>query len=309
MRMNLVKDERMIREFYHKVIHNSGFLAGKQTTNVGIVFLASRKKYFDPKLQPYISSSEFLQRQIIKFNSEREFIKVLKRLDAPEGSYTIKLKLPNGRPLSDLQQLPNNVREIVKEYNPEKVKCDSGECYIIDVPKSSMVLYVSLGLHNTVNATLNMINDINKSIRELLNIDSEIDYVFPDVDKISQKRQNVLKKFNKTHVIFFSELHKSGKYTYIVIDIDEKNVEYLRNIINIIRINTNSKPQFVSETRNGFHIIYEKHSLLMEFLHRDFRQYLISNNIPLDKVEVKKKPMTPVPGTLQGGFLVRKIEI
>jgi hypothetical protein len=81
-------------------------------------------------------------------------------------------------------------------------------------------------------------------------------------------------------------------------DIDEKNVGLLEKILR----EKDLDPLWITETRGGFHVILEhskENCRKIYELSRDYKQ--IENQ--------SHQAQTPVPGTLQGGFLVKRFEL
>jgi len=311
--MRLVVDKGLIKEFYREVINNSSFLAGKGFDDVGLVFLASRKKYYPQLVQPYITSGEVLRREIVHFENENEFIKKIKRLDLDEECFTVRLKHPDGRAVKSIDELPENVREFVEKYEPRIETCYEKtyrtKCLVMNIPKETMAIYISLSLHNTVKAGMDFVSALNRLIYQLIRVDNEFEYVASDPNEVIRKRGEILKNFTRNHIKYLSELHKASKNSFVLVDIDSQDEEVLINTLQIIKENTGSSPVWITRTHGGYHLIFDPYSELLKFLFRDLKKKVESIGFQSDVIEIKKKAMTPVPGTLQGNFLVRRYKL
>jgi hypothetical protein len=94
----------------------------------------------------------------------------------------------------------------------------------------------------------------------------------------------------------FSAIHKNrSRGVYFVIDIDRKDEGLLDRII----VPLTDRIKWISETHSGFHIIVEKNY--------EIGMIIYSKMVGIDCVEILKDPMTPIPGTIHGGFQVKGI--
>lgn len=103
---------------------------------------------------------------------------------------------------------------------------------------------------------------------------------------------------------FLSAIHKSNSYKpYSLLDIDDKDEDLLEKCLDVV----NNEYIWVSETRGGYHVIVEKTKENGRSIHENIRKDQQNNKNSIFKdVEIKKEVMTPVPGTLQGGFMVKR---
>lgn len=104
--------------------------------------------------------------------------------------------------------------------------------------------------------------------------------------------ESTYEKIKGINTMLYSAIHRSNnrKEKYLIIDIDAKDEKLLKKIIEDI------SPMWITETRGGYHIIVSNRSItknVYEILNRE------------EHVEIKNA-MTPIPGTLQGGFKVRE---
>ena len=165
-----------------------------------------------------------------------------------------------------------------------------------NIPSKSMVAYIDIAPKSTIKAFIKFTKDYLDRIYEL-----HTNSIFGNSINVNNYR--VFKKFTTN---FFSCLAQStSQRNHIIVDIDKKDKRLLKSTLNKIY---NQFPkeehnyiQWVSETRGGYHIILEYTKPLSEFLHKTIKpssKYIEVNN---------KNTMTPIPGTLQGGFLVKGV--
>jgi hypothetical protein len=99
----------------------------------------------------------------------------------------------------------------------------------------------------------------------------------------------------------FSAIHRSNAYIpYVVIDIDKKEPDLLADIIRRI----NYDYIWINETRGGYHVICQKSKNLGRLIYEN-KLYEMKDQ----GVEIQKEAMTPVTGTLQGGFEVKRVKM
>ncbi|RLG16737.1 hypothetical protein DRN69_00185 [Candidatus Pacearchaeota archaeon] len=159
------------------------------------------------------------------------------------------------------------------------------ECYIDfntgqTIPSKCIAMYIDLSPKSTIRA----FNLFNKEINEWA-------YQAITSDKFD------IKTFRKIDTKLFSALARStSRQPYFIIDIDNKDKKTLNNTIELLKEHI----VWISETRGGYHIITRKNNE---------SGYIIHNNLNnKENIEIfSKQGQTPVPGSLQGGFLVRGI--
>ena len=108
--------------------------------------------------------------------------------------------------------------------------------------------------------------------------------------------------FRKMDTKLFSHIHssKAKNQFYLLLDVDKKDKLLVKDLLE----NYFDKHEivWVSETRGGYHIIVNKNQETSKVIHKvikkKFEKY----------VEFPRKCLTPIPGTLQGGFEVKKYE-
>lgn len=155
---------------------------------------------------------------------------------------------------------------------PEEAYIDRGTNK--PIPKSSMAIYVDLTPKNIVRGILNAYRDV--------------------FDMVLSGDRSAAKRLNR---IMFSSIHKTNsvKPAYIIIDVDNKA---LYNKVMEYLADKEIPVKWITETHGGYHIFVPKGKWLGGF-RRD--------ELPTG-VEVLRQNQTPVPGTMQGGVLVRGIE-
>ena len=127
-----------------------------------------------------------------------------------------------------------------------------------------------------------------------------------------------LELYRKLDLKLFSAIHRSrSKAKYFIIDIDKKDEMLLKNILDLIKMGDLSKDLYstlqwqyptiesivwISETRGGWHIILNRNDETGKIVHEIMER-------KFSDVEFRKETMTPTPGLLQGGFLVKEYKI
>lgn len=122
------------------------------------------------------------------------------------------------------------------------------------------------------------------------------------------KGGNDLSETKKFKTKFYSNIQKSNSYKpYIILDVDEKSEDLLEKLLDIV----NREYVWISETRGGYHIILEKTKDLSKILYTKIMKENNTNpQSPFKEVEIKgNMGMTAIPGTLQGGHLVKRLKI
>jgi hypothetical protein len=101
----------------------------------------------------------------------------------------------------------------------------------------------------------------------------------------------------------FSAIHRGNARTrpFWCLDIDKKDFTLLKELVAILG---KQNVPWVSETCNGFHLIVERNETTGELLFKEGLPLTIKS-----VVTINKEPTTPVPGTLQGGVLVKQVKL
>lgn len=117
--------------------------------------------------------------------------------------------------------------------------------------------------------------------------------------------KNALVQLKKVDVRWFSCLHRSkSRKLYWLVDIDEKNKEVLDEVLSVL----DESVVWVSETRGGYHVIVRANERVAKLMFKESVFDRISEEFEVT-IEIHKEPMTPLPGCLQGGFVVREVRI
>ncbi len=160
-------------------------------------------------------------------------------------------------------------------------------------PPSSMAIYINVNRKSMLKAAIKIINVINDQLYQAI--------VNKDADQ--------LRKFKKIDSQFFSSIHKSNlsaeqlknshfddRREYTIVDIDEKSETLLEMVIEKL----SNHIVWVTETHGGYHLIVNKTKESGRLIYTEVK--------PLhEKIEILKETSTPLPGTYQGGFPVKKI--
>jgi hypothetical protein len=182
----------------------------------------------------------------------------------------------------------NEVNSIINKIN--RMMCFNN--YYIDkktnekIPSEAFVCYITINSNSTLKAYINFVNEMNNLMYGIIKNKNEDSY-------------DDLYLFRKIDIKLFSSIHKSwSKKYYVIVDIDKKDDDILENVIDLLGENV----KWVSETRGGYHVIVDKNKTSGKIIHTDLVNCEYSNQI-----EILKNAMTPVPGTMQGGFEVKKV--
>lgn len=154
----------------------------------------------------------------------------------------------------------------------EPINKDAFVCYIDLSPKSMLKAY---------NMFIKKMNDILYQV-------------------IKNKEQSILMRKMKNYLM--SCIHKSNSYKpYLLLDVDTKNSDLLNSILNALE-----SWEWISETRGGYHVLVKKTKQNCQFI---FQNLQFSKGYCDYDIEIKSNVMTPIPGTLQGGFEVKQFDI
>lgn len=218
----------------------------------------------------------------------REFIKrVLLRLEDDE----VYILLLNARKkwcpeLSRSEEVM--YRDIIRDNNLDgtlrkirKISCVSRGIYIDikslrEIDSNCMAIYVLLDPRSTLKGYREFVSDINKWIYESF---------------VGESKN--LEFYRRMDIKLFSAIHKSrSRDLYFVVDIDRKDEDILTRITGLL----NGQIKWISETHGGYHVIVNKNY--------ETGIIIYQNIVGMEYVEILKDAMTPVPGTLHGGFKV-----
>mgnify|MGYP000571889352 CR=1 FL=1 len=105
--------------------------------------------------------------------------------------------------------------------------------------------------------------------------------------------------FKRLDSKLFSALARStSRQPYYLLDIDSKDSKTLREVVDLL----GEEVVWISETRGGYHVIVNRS--------KEMGSLIYSRLSTRKEIEIStKQGLTPAPGTLQGGFLVRRVEL
>ncbi len=231
---------------------------------------------------------------------ETETINFINKALKPLVDDEVYLTLLNARKkycsdISSSEEVLN--REIIRNNDPQKIlrklkKISNVEDVYTDknnnvIPSSALALYILIDPRSTLKAY----TEFNKSIN---------DWITEHLRTSNTMLEHNLSLYRRIDLKLFSAIHKSrSRSIYFIIDIDKKD----ESILNLY-ITPSIKPYIVwiSETHGGYHIILERNAITGSYIH-------FLNSSPNEFIEILKEPMTPLPGSLQGDFLVKGIKI
>ena len=148
-----------------------------------------------------------------------------------------------------------------------------------EISLDCFAIYCLLDPRSTLKGYGEFIEDINKWIYESFKGESKN-----------------LELYRRIDVKLFSAIHKNrSRSLYFIVDIDKKDEAILDKITGLLK----GHVEWMSETHGGFHVIVDKNNETGTIIYK--------NIVGMEYVEVLKDAMTPVPGTLQGGFQVKGI--
>lgn len=147
------------------------------------------------------------------------------------------------------------------------------------VPIHCMAFYCLTDPRSCLKGYSEFIEDVNKMI----------------YDSFKGESKN-LELYRRIDVKLFSAIHKNrSRRLFSIIDIDKKDDVILDKVTDLLK----GHIKWVSETHGGYHVIANRVY--------DSGVIIYTKIAGMEYVEILKEPMTPLPGTLQGGFEVRGI--
>ena len=148
-----------------------------------------------------------------------------------------------------------------------------------DVPAYCYAIYCLTDPRSTLKGYSGFIEDVNKMI----------------YDSFKGESKN-LELYRRIDVKLFSAIHKNrSRRLFTIVDIDKKDEAILDKVTDLLK----GHIKWISETHGGYHVIAEK-----EY---ETGVIIYTQIVKMEYVEILKEPMTPMPGTLQGGFKVKGI--
>lgn len=177
------------------------------------------------------------------------------------------------------------VKDLYTDKKEDIIPMDAFALYVLPEPRSTLKGY----------------KEFNKNINE---------WIYSDLLGAIKN----LEYYRNIDTKMFSAIHKSkSRSCYFIFDIDLKDGELLSNFYSTLLDNQIKEEsiKWISDTRGGYHIILERNESTGTFVHL-FKTGRIKMHKPLDisftntYIELRKETMTPVPGCLQGGVLVKE---
>jgi len=178
------------------------------------------------------------------------------------------------------------------ETNVEGFTTKSGMSY----PESCVVTYININPSSMLKANAEYMAKINH-------------YTFEMTQALlnGKRCDSIMKKFSKLDVELMNCIQRCrGQKKFIDIDFDidkTKEFEVLENFINFMK--ENDITYHVIETKSGYHVLMERSTINCNFYKKVAELHELVN----DEVIVNKNEMIPCPGTLQGGHLVRFLDM
>lgn len=161
-----------------------------------------------------------------------------------------------------------------------------------DLPEHTHVIYISINPRSTFKAKFQTDMKFMEYYQNLI------------YSEKLQVREDAFMQIKRFNVHYFSELQKTAsRKNWNILDLDTKNINILRDLIQAV---TPKYLNFVTETRGGFHIIYDRRA--NEYLlGRERKLSVIREKFGLgqNNLDIFKDRLTPIWGTEQGGFLVK----
>ena len=217
---------------------------------------------------------DFVTRILMKLEDDEVYILLLNTRKKYCPVELSKSEEVLGRELIRHNDLDKIIRKIKKVAYIDNIYVDIHT--LEDVPIHCFALYCLLDPRSTLKGYGEFIEDINKWIYESFKGESKN-----------------LELYRRIDVKLFSAIHKNrSRGLYFVVDIDKKDEAILDKITGLLI----GHIEWVSETHGGYHVIVNKNDETGTIIYK--------NMAGMEYVEILKDAMTPMPGTLQGGFEV-----
>ena len=162
------------------------------------------------------------------------------------------------------------------------------------IPLKSLVAYFDVSPKATLRAFNDFVQQTNEDIYGLVKTPNH--HSFHKIRRIKSTLES------KIHIA-------RSRKPYLIIDIDTKENEFVDDVWTYMtRLDMQKHIRWMTETNGGYHIILEKNDYVGKRIYLDMKEaYQKSFND--GKIEIKSSggPMTPVPGTIQGGFKTRRV--
>jgi len=164
------------------------------------------------------------------------------------------------------------------------------------IPPEAFVMYIDLHPKSTLKAC-------HKLVSELWN----------DVLSVVSNPEAKAKFVNTDRHWFSAVCRSQSRKPYYLIDVDEKNGEALDELRELLEKDI----IWISETRGGYHIIANNENPEVRIFCKNGELHISTERKKWEKLELRNKAIievqyhqcqTPIPGSLQGGWLVREVK-
>ena len=203
------------------------------------------------------------------------------------------------------RKIVRNEKELLREIQRYETPMGSIEFDGVDISNQALAIYITENPKSLLKAH-------TKTHRDVL------DHMVHSYENGASDED--LKYFQTIQGKFLSNLHKStSAKMYMDIDIDSKESEYLESIIKLLG-EMDVVPTCCIETRGGYHVIVRSDTLSKEqkgciwkVSQKKELKFQAENSlgkkITKSYIEIFSDGMCPIPGTYQGGFPVKFIDI
>ncbi len=236
---------------------------------------------------------KFIEKVLLPLKNDEVYIAVLTARKKYRKTISSSLEVVN-RDIIRSNDINKILRKFRKMAIVEGIYTDKNEDII---PVNAFALYVL----PEPRSTLKGYKEFTKNINE---------WMYSDLVGITKN----LEYYRNLDTKLFSAIHSNKSHSnYFIFDIDSKDQELLSNFHESL-LNNNVKGEcikHISETHGGFHVILERNKSTGTFVQL-FKTGKIKLSEPYDiaftntYLEMRKETMTPICGTLQGGFLVKE---
>lgn len=270
-------DEHQLKKWFDKLVPYEGYLTQYEAL---FISLAARNKYIDrEKIIANLNKTYMFNRKIIygknKIYLYNNFLKSIKQLESNEGSYQVKSRLND-----DLVDIPNEAMLIYCNINPVNIL----DTFIL---LKQSILDIDREYYKASSSS----KSVENCIREL----SRLDYL---AQQCYGKSSSNRRWFDIDVDLENDQLIVKDKYERIIFNIIEEI---------IVKNSSLTKEDFiVISTRTGFHILF---SVKLSSLFKKSPGHIVSDffNFEAKEIKLNKNGIVPLPGTKQGGHIVKVI--
>lgn len=160
------------------------------------------------------------------------------------------------------------------------------------IPSEAMAFYLTVNTMNELKAYFLMQQEVSKKLEILL---------LSKGDR-GEKNEDKGNKLGHISSIFKSCLHKSDNKEFLKLDVDTKDADKIESLKTFLKEHS-IEPHLVVETRGGYHVLLKK-SMIGKHHEKLFR-YVNETSEKGSWITIEKNALVAIPGTFQGGFLVK----